>query len=139
MKKNEISVELLITDFNCSFEEISKILDLSPTGTWKKGDLIQNTLLKRKQNCWFLEPNPEAKNGSINDQSESIFQIIGSKIKNFKNLPLNTEIELNCCMYIYDQNNISEIHLSSETTKNLALIHSEFDLDLYCLTQIPKE
>jgi len=139
MKKNEILVKLLITNFTCSFEEISKILDLNPSGIWREGDLIQNTSLKRKQNGWFLEPTTGLTNGSINDQSESIFRNIGSKIKNFKNLPSNSEIELNCCMYIYDRNIIPEIHLTSKIVKNIALINSNFDLDLYYFTQIEKK
>jgi len=144
MKQNEITVELLITDFQCSPEEISKILDLSPSGGWEKGDIVESVVPRsrkiiRKENCWFLEPKPESKNGSIEEQSKSIFQIIGSKIKNFKNLPLNAYIELSCCMYIYDQNIMPEIHLNNKITKNLALINSEFDLDLYCLTQLPKK
>jgi len=133
MKQNEIKVRLNILDFECSFEEISKILDLKPTGTLKEGDPIPNTILKRKQNCWYLEPDLQFKKGTLEDQSEAIFNMIGSKIKNFKNLPSNANIELSCWMDVCEENGFPEIHLSGPLTHKLGLINAAFDLDIYSL------
>ncbi len=137
----KIELDLILDGFDIDPTQISKILLLSPTQVWLKGESIQKTALKRKSNGWVLSSRLE-KSAELEDHINALFSKIKPVLLNFHNLPLSTEKELSCAIYIYhEKNNSAEehrtpsIHLEREHVEILNQLGAEFDLDLYVLSK----
>lgn len=137
----EIELDLTLHGFDIDPDQISKILSLSPTQVWLKGESIQKTALKRKSNGWVLSSGLE-KSAELYDHINALFSKIKPVLLNFNDLPLSTEKELSCVIYIYqEKGNAAEehrtpaIHLEREQVEILNQVGAEFDLDLYVLPQ----
>jgi hypothetical protein len=137
-KEFEIKANLVITDFECFPDEITRILGIQPTETWRKGDSILSIAKNiRKQNGWILKSIIDPKNNTVNVQVESLLSIISPNIEKFANLPSDAEVELACIVYINrtgESIGFPEIGFSSNTISVLAKINAVIDIDLYCLS-----
>lgn len=49
-----ITVEFVVSGFDCAPEEISDGLGVAPTKTWRRGDLIRAPDIRKKSNGWCL-------------------------------------------------------------------------------------
>jgi hypothetical protein len=137
----KIELDLILDGFDIDPTQISNILSLSPTQVWLKGESIQKTALKRKSNGWVLSSGLE-KSAELEDHINALFSKIKPVLLNFNNLPLSTEKELSCAIYVYhEKSNTAEehrtppIHLDREQIEILNELGAEFDLDLYVLPQ----
>jgi hypothetical protein len=128
---NEIIVSLSITKFECSPSEITRILGIMPSKTWKKSDLIdKRALIKYKENGWRVSSSL-SKNENLKTHIEDLLQIIIPHKAKFRNLPSFCCIELSCCIYVYHE--VPEISFSVSTVKLLSELQAEIDVDLYYL------
>lgn len=82
----EIEPDLILDGFDIDPTQISKILLLSPTQVWLKGESIQKTALKRKSNGWVLSSRLE-KSAELEDHINALFSKIKPVLLNFHNLP----------------------------------------------------
>jgi len=129
----EIKVRLGIHDFECSPKKITKILGIMPSKTWKKGDIISNTIRKHGSNGWLYFSPCDYYRDSIDKQVDILLDIIYPKKKNFLSLPESCFIELSCVVYSYKERPI--ICFSAEQVRKLAEIGACIDVDSYDLSK----
>lgn len=130
--ESEIKVGLGIHDFECEPEEITKIIGLTPTQTWKKGDQILKTIMKYKANGWRLSSPCDPFSSTVEEQVNALLDIIIPHAPVFSKLPRGTYIELSCFMYTYKERPL--VGFTAEQVKKLAQIGAAIDLDIYDLS-----
>jgi len=127
--QNEITVSLTITDFEEHPSEITRILEISPSKVWCKGELIDTrTLIRYKQNGWKVFSSL-SKFQTLREHVDSLLGVIVPISDRFRTLPPNCQIELTCCLYIYHE--MPEISLDGLTLKKLSELNAGIDIDLY--------
>jgi hypothetical protein len=139
LRKSEIQVCLRVTEFECSPDEISKILSITPSNTWLKGELIDKTkraTIRHKQNGW--EICSRLFDESLNNYSElqphisNILDTVRPYRNNFKQLPSGSFVELSCVIYAYSEQTPA-IHIDAVSVYELAYISASIDVDYYYL------
>lgn len=129
---DEIKVSINVTDFDCTPEEISKILSIKPSKTWVEGDGVDGlTQLKRKQNGWQLNSRLSCSN-SLEKQIQSLIDDISCNKDKFLLLPSKCTVEIACCIYVED--GMPEISISSNLIKEISSISACIDIDIICLS-----
>ena len=133
-RKNVIKVYLRIHDFICDPEEITKELLITPTKSWKKGDVIpnRNNKVLRKQSTWELISS-KAPYESIENQIESLLIQVEKNKNTFRSLAKKNFGELAIAIYLYDSFNLG-ICLSKEILKKITDLGIGIDFDIYFLT-----
>lgn len=132
--KNRIQLSLNIINFNCSADDITELVKVQPTETWKVGDPIGKTLLKRKQNMWLLSSGI-IEESSFDEHVKSLLKKIKPNLDNFVKVGLLYPVELSCAVYIYGDNGESTpwIHFDKESLSIFNKVSAEVDFDLYVL------
>lgn len=130
-----ITTNFLLSDFEVDPKEITEMLKIEPSLTWKKGDLVHpKARITRKFNGWLF--NPSLKNEeeidiqllSLIDKLNPAWSILVQLINN------------SCCAQIsikinaYDDD-IPAINFAPETIKKIAEINAAIDIDLYILNK----
>jgi len=127
--KNEFFVSLKISDFDCSHETITKILQLKPTKVHNKGDLVTpKSIRKFKENIWVLKLQ-QNNISEVEILLNKLINILKNKKNKFFNLPKSSYIEISIVGYL--ENGMPSLHFDY---KHIAFIHSikaEIDIDLY--------
>ena len=133
---HEIQLDLVLTQFKEEADEISSILGLKPTKSWRQGDQIQRTTLKRKENGWDLSSGISPSEG-FEKHLASLIQQIRPSIHKFAQLPSNTEIELSCAVHIHEEGeqSLPWIHLDHKTITILNQLGADVDFDLYVVSR----
>ena len=127
-----LKVRFIVSDFECASDEITRILGLQPTTTWRRGDRIPRTTMARKQNGWRLD-SPAMPAGDFEEQFNVLLKVVMPHSEKFKNLPPQSEVELSCVIYVYDQRPV--ISFSADAVRCLASIGATIDVDYYDLTE----
>ena len=131
MKGTEMYVYLGIFGFKCSPERISQILGVKPTETFKRGDPIEGTRAKCKQNGWQYRIDAKEIVGL-----EPLVKKILKRFRDVRSLKKAVAMgrgTLTCVLYARDRS--AEIWLSPPTLKGLAKIGCEFHLDYFILPE----
>src|SRR5256885_13244495 len=93
---DEISVRLVVTDFACDPDYITKLLGIQPDAVWRMGDDLSFTSdRKRTDNGWALE-SKVSNTVDLDAHVTAILRVIGNAKSNFKNLPQGSTIFLSC-------------------------------------------
>ncbi len=126
----EVAVRLYITHFECSPTEITRILRLSPTGTWRAGDLIgRSKTLRNKVNGWRLHsPLPETTGPE--EQIEALFRKVRPAAPRFKKLPKNVKVQLLVAIHACDDSQRT-MEISAETIQILAQIRGTLSFEYW--------
>lgn len=75
----EINVEFCIYGDELNPDEITKLLELQPSLSYRKGDFIrENGLMKRLEGCWEIDTG-YAPSGDINDALSKMKEILDEK------------------------------------------------------------
>ena len=131
-RNDEISVELLITDFSCDPTEISKLLNIEPSRTWLKGDPIgQKGFRKYKENGLIMEFKQQKAGETPSQLLDRLLTVVAPNTDKFKDLPAGTVVEISTIIYLYDST--FGLNLSSDQIKALANLNASIDVDLYRL------
>jgi hypothetical protein len=129
--KTSVLAAYTLTNFECDSSEISKVLALQPTKTWKLGDSIGRSSLCYEHNGWSLSvqiPGSE-------DLEEHIAQLLNKLSPAWdKLIKLGHayDAEFACVIYSYKTQGPG-VHLSKKMLQSMAEINAEFDVDYYCM------
>lgn len=136
MEKDKNSVLIKIHDFECSIDEISNLLSVSPSEAWLKGDQIPGRQgnIKRKHSTWQLRANVPS-HVSIEEHLEYLLPIIKKNQETFRNLCDKYDCELTFVRYLYQEFNPG-FTFDKEFLRLVASIGFNIDIDIYML---PKE
>ena len=129
---NEISVRFVISDFECDPEDISKLLSITPTVTWRVGESIAGTIRRHKENGWRLD-SPMNRSQEIDEQIKGLLSQLEPKAELLRHLAEDFYSEFSCIIYAYDY--VPSINLSNETLSRMADLGAAIDIDLYCLIE----
>jgi hypothetical protein len=124
----EIKVEFIITGTQITPEEISNLLGLTPTRTWREGDLIQATRLVYKQNGWCLSNKENSIN--LGDHIHSLLDNLLPKSELIAKVcsKYGLESEMNCVIYIVNETPI--INISKKTIAGMERLGTSLDIDI---------
>lgn len=122
-----MKVYILISDFECSPTEISRILGLVPEKTFLKGDTITPSILKRKFNGWCYSP-PQIDQLHF---EKAVIEILNN-VKELNRLSEVTkyfEAQITCAIDKGEEQ-FPSLYLSRETVKRLSGQNCSIDIDV---------
>jgi hypothetical protein len=131
--ETQIILSFLLSDFEQDPEEITNLLGIAPSLTWKKGDLIHpKAHIIRKFNGWEFKPDL-----SEDEQLEvKLFSLVDELNKAWKTLieltNNNCYAEISIVINVYGDN-IPAINFEPEIIRKIAEINASIDIDLYIL------
>ena len=133
--KNSYIVYLVIRDFDCSPEELTRQLEIQPTETLKKGEYRMvgkknPTKMLNKINYWKFAPNV-SEDVSIERQFKILLEKLKPFKENFIKVSKKYTLRITCAAYYYEIN--PGINLSPEILEEIAQLHAEIRFDLYFL------
>ena len=129
--RSEIKVKLLVTHPTIPPDQISKILKISPSKIWLRGDKLSITERRYQENGWELSSSLPTSS-DIKQHTAALIHKIESHIDKFQDLPKDIEIELSCVVYSYGGDRPA-IFFEKEVIRLLGVINAEIDIDLYVL------
>lgn len=126
----EIKAEFILTGKQISPDEITRLLGMYPTRTWKEGDFIQETKLRRKHNGWCFSVSSDKNSLDLEDYISPILRALLPKSDTIKCVSdeYGLASELSCAIYIRDET--PSINLGIETLTGLAKLVTTFDIDI---------
>ncbi|MCT2344555.1 DUF4279 domain-containing protein [Niallia taxi] len=133
MDKTKVKVYFSLFGDAFPLEEITERLEITPTETYKRGDLIpkRSIPLYRKETSWDLGTGYQVSL-DVNNQLQKII----NKLKN--KASIITEIKdaysVECKFFIVvkiEEGNTPGLYLDKEIIKFASSIEAEFDVDLY--------
>lgn len=133
----EILTEFTLTGIGFDPDEVTTLLGIKPTETWRLGDLIQNTFLHHKHDGWCLstgqEELDEQNSIDVPRQVRFIFEQLQPYTSKLKDVcaRFRLDVELTCVVYI--EGDRPAIHFDSDVVRWLAELNAEIDVDLYVL------
>ena len=133
-ERSQVMVSLRITDFECPAEEITRLLGLSPTRTWRRGEAVHLRAhnARHRQNGWRLSAPCDPSTTGLAEQLEALLCLVAPHAEQFAALPPGSEVELSC--FIYACNHRPVITFSADAVRRLARLGAAIDVDCYDLT-----
>lgn len=99
--RNEISVEFILTGLELNPEEITNLLKISPTSTWKLGDLIGKSILGHEHNGWSLKSNLE-NSVDLEEHIIYVLQKLQPSWQKLVDICYQYDAEISCVIYSYE-------------------------------------
>jgi membrane-associated HD superfamily phosphohydrolase len=133
LNKTQVIVYFSLYGDDFPIAEVTEKLKVTPTETYKKGDLITNrsTVRYRKETSWDLGTGYQ-DSLDVNNQLQ---QIVG-KLKNMPSTinEIKESYSLECKFFIVikiEKGNAPALYIDKEIIKFASSIEAEFDVDLY--------
>ena len=132
-KQTEVRAWLLVTGFECEAPEISRLLGLTPTKTWRRGERVLAIASNlHHENGWRLDAPLETVDSTVNDQVESLLTVVLPQRDKFPLLPPGTTIVIECSLFSYAHRPI--ISFSREAVQGVAALRCPLAVDVYDLS-----
>ncbi len=119
-------------DFELPPDEITSLLKIMPTRTWRTGDLKQEkSILRHSERGWELGSELPASNAlgehfkHLTDALVPSFEVLGS-------FGAKWTKHFACALY-YPADEPPELSLDSDTLRAIANLQASLDIDLYAL------
>ncbi|WHZ02900.1 DUF4279 domain-containing protein [Neobacillus sp. YX16] len=132
MNKTQVKVFFSLFGDEFPLHKVTGKLELTPTKSYKKGDLIANrSKINRKETCWEIGTGYK-DSLDVNDQLQ---QIVGNlQNKSIMINELKDAFSLECKFYIViiiERGNSPSLFLDKDILKFASSIEAEFDVDIY--------
>ena len=131
--RSEIEVDFILTGRGVNVEAISDRLQIVPSETWRMGDVIKSTVLRRKRDAWVLSsgldrtmPYPVHVKALLDRLHPRHAEIRGI----CKELGLEAEVSAGVESYDGDRPNLT---LEAGEIRRLADLNAGLEIDLYIL------
>ncbi len=130
--EHEVKIYFAIMGFEESPHAITEQVGIQPTKTWLKGETIQNTAIRRKNNGWELSSSVPG-NSSFDAHLKAIAVTLRSKEVKVGEICRKYEGQLSCAVYISvsSENSLPAISFDHETIDLFARIGAEINCELY--------
>ncbi|MGG1629574.1 DUF4279 domain-containing protein [Rossellomorea sp. NRS-1567] len=132
--KTEINVEYCLYGDDLNPDDITKHLELVPSLSYKKGDLIkENRIMTRLEGCWEIETG-YSPSMDINDALSKLEDILNEKTDKIMEIKRANELEskLTIVIKIYD-NEVPGMYFSPST---LSFIVNDLEAEMDICTYI---
>jgi hypothetical protein len=127
---SKIRVSLAIRGFRGNPSKITDLLKIQPHESWRKGEVIPNSPVKRKYSCWTIAASLKRYSYNVEDYVKDIIKKIAPVKNKIKRIP-GANLELEIWIDLYPEASMPGIVLSKSTLRFLADIGAEVDCDLY--------
>jgi hypothetical protein len=133
MRTNKIYAYFALGGFACEPSEITHTIGLTPTDTWKAGDLIGRSIRRRETNGWRLRSRLDEPLW-LGRHVQDVIAQLAPKWPEVLPLCLQYEAMMNCVCYIYDTPPV--FHFDREIIKRVAELNAWIDVDYYDFTRL---
>jgi hypothetical protein len=128
--KSHIDVYLVVRGSGIDPKEISRLLDIKPTRTWRSGDLVHPPAIRQhKDDGWELRAN-YSRGVELTKYVEALVDQVESKADRFHNLPPVTTVYVRCDICDYEFRRTA-LGLSKKAIQGIAKLGAEVDIDYY--------
>lgn len=127
---NEIKVRYSLSGFKCDPEEITRLVGLRPSKTWRMGDLIEGTIRRDAENGWRIDsglPN----SSSLEEHLDRLLTLLEDKKENIAALAESCYSEVSCIVYAIDY--VPALTFEKEHLRRIVALGACIDIDLYCM------
>jgi hypothetical protein len=134
----KIASHFILTGVGFDPDEITSLLGVQPTRTWRFDDPVPRTLLRRKHDAWFLsigyERLDEEHTIDLMSQVRRIFDRLQPDTAKLIDICTRLKLQpvLSCVLYI-EGNDRPAVHFDTDIVQWLAQLQAEIDVDLYYL------
>jgi Domain of unknown function (DUF4279) len=126
----EVSVSFTLTGADFDPDQISAILGINPTATWRLGDRVGQSAIHRRHNGWTLRIGPEFRfdwdqllRQLLDDLDSVTDDLLKSLIVELRLYP-----EIVCVAYVYDAT--PSFHLNLSDLERIQRLSADVDLDI---------
>lgn len=140
LDKTQVMVDFSLFGDEFSIDDVTELLGVEPTNTYKKGDTIvrphnPNVLSTRthfrKETAWELSTGYQ-KSYDVNEQLDQVLKPLKNKAAIINQLKIKYELDCQISIVIVIENGLTPaLHLNTEQIKFANSIDAEFDIDLY--------
>jgi len=116
-------------DFPCPPAEISRLLELVPSGTWVAGETVLSHGRVARTNEWRLE-SALGEDSPLDAHIEDVLGKIAPRLSILRGRIHPLAIGINCVSYFAEYQG-NGFHLSADLLARLAAQQLSFDFDLY--------
>ncbi|QOS80067.1 DUF4279 domain-containing protein [Paenibacillus sp. JNUCC31] len=133
MEKTNMMAEFIITGDHFEPKLITEQIGIEPSGTYIKGEKIDDRDLYRKETCWFLETDYQ-ESFDVNQQLNYLLNLLEPHIEKLKTLRMKHNLNFLFSFSIRVMNNESPAISIEQKAISIAYdLKAEFDFDLYIL------
>ncbi len=131
--KSHIDVYLVVRGSGIDPKEISRVLDIKPTRTWRSGDLVYPPAVRQhKDDGWMLKAN-YSQGVQLTKYIEALVDQVESKADRFQNLPPATTVYVRCDICDHEFRR-TDLGLSKKAIQGIAKLGADVDIDYYDLS-----
>lgn len=131
MNNTNVKVDFRIMGDKYDVQEITRLLNVTPTMTWKTGDFIRNTKKKRPYTAWIYSTDVE-ETLDINSQLIKIENLFCPKVEELLFLKQKYNLDFSIDIVIIIENHLSPAtYLENSIIKFASCLEARFDIDLY--------
>lgn len=128
--ENYNAVYLKIISDNLTFQELSSLTKLKPTGGWDKGDRRKPGKSFYNFSALYFEPNPEPD--EFEDKLKKLLDFLETHKEEIIKLTEKADIQIQVATTFHNGNTmLGGYHLDKAIIKRLAALNLELDFDLY--------
>ncbi|PIE85536.1 hypothetical protein CSA08_01385 [Candidatus Gracilibacteria bacterium] len=129
------NIEMILSIFGDSFDvnDFTKIIGITPTVTWSKGDLnVEYPSRPSRQETHWGYSTGSIESYNMDDISKKILQLFGNKIEILKSFITHHNLYVKIYIVpIIENNNIPSFYFDREFLKFVYKIGAEIDMDMY--------
>jgi hypothetical protein len=126
--KTEISAKLIVHGVWAGLEKVLSLAGIVPDSTWRKGDSIQGSAVKRQDDGFSIKSTIDVGK-PLPEHINNVLQRTGPKLKRAERAP-DLSIRLAVSMHIYGGDR-PPFRIDARTVRELAELGAEIDVDLY--------
>lgn len=140
LEKTQIIVEFSLIGDEFPIDNVTEILEITPTKTYKKGDVnnrpynsnvISTKKIFRKETVWEISTDYQ-ESVDVSEQLDQVIKLLKNKETKINRLKADYDIMCLFSIVIKMENGYSPaFHLNNEQIEFANRIKAEFDIDLY--------
>lgn len=129
MMESKIYVSFILVDVNLDVDDITKTLKIAPSRTWRTGDLVGKSIIRKKNSGWELQSSlPDT--ASFPEHIDNILEQLEPCMQDCQSFCLRYYAEISCVIESYGGDR-PEIHLNKDVMQLISKLNASIDVDLY--------
>lgn len=133
----KLSAAFTLTGSELDPDEVTMLVGVTPTKTWRVGDLIDGrATLRYKHNGWQLKANLGAslqQDTQLEEHVTSVLEHLRPGWLALTELGAKYDAEIACAVYMHPNGQVPAIHFAKDTISRAGELHAEIDIDLYVI------
>jgi hypothetical protein len=117
---------------------ISMQLGITPTRTWRIGDPIQGSRLRRKHNGWCLSTDRK-QSWDLGQELHSLLDPLESRASEIARVSEVLGLEAEISVAIYVDSATPGMHVDRQLIRSIERLKADFDLDLILISAEPAQ